>query len=769
MKPWGRVVVAAALATPLVWTSTVAADGEPEPGFGVNGVVIDPIPAAGQDVTIRDVVEIPGGGGLFVAGDRFLATEDASAAFLVKYLPSGSRDPSFGTDGIIRGHNIISMAAFPDGRLLVYTNLAPNANQSFGLAIVSQDGQLVPGPVIPGFLTKLIPRPDGSIIALGDFLPVPGSQQRIVARVITPAGTVDSTFAADVSPVLPRSTFPNGLGVGATLASDGRLVEVISSSGTCILVAFTPGGDLDTSFGTGGAVDTGLAPICQVDRFLDDDSIRVFSNDDAVPANQYSPDGAFLQTLAFPFDDPKLAMEGTGYSYRPQAPSFVVAYDPLGNVDTTFGVNGAAELPAMRVLSVKVLASGDVVAIGEDINQIHTLAIGLISASFGTARQPPAVDTNRFVPVTPTRILDTREGIGAPQGKLPPGGQVELQIAGVAGVPDTDISAVVLNVTATEATQAGFVSAYPSGTRLPLVSNVNLESIGQTAANLVTVKVGANGKVTLFTSGGSQLVADVAGYYTPALSSTDGRLQTAAPERILDTRAGLGAPLAKLPAGGQIDVQITGRGPVPAVGVSAVVLNITGDQATADGFVTAWPTGSAQPVVSNLNLVAGETRPNLAIVPLGAGGKVSLFSSGGANLIADVAGWFTDSTAGDDGIGLFVPITPTRVLDTRHEATAPTTPGSTLDRLIGSTTVVPPHSTVAVAANITMTQSGGPGFVTVWPAGIALPGVSNLNSTHAGQTIPNATIVPLNLDKLALYTQSGAQLIVDINGWYTNF
>jgi hypothetical protein len=301
------------------------------------------------------------------------------------------------------------------------------------------------------------------------------------------------------------------------------------------------------------------------------------------------------------------------------------------------------------------------------------------------------------------------------------------------------------------------------------VSNVNLESIGQTAANLVTVKVGANGKVTLFTSGGSQLVADVAGYYTPAFTSTAGRLQTGAPERILDTRVGLGAPHAKLPAGGQIDVQITGRGPVPAVGVSAVVLNVTGDQASADGFVTAWPTGTLQPIVSNLNLIAGETRPNLAIVPLGSGGKVSLFTSGGADLIADVAGWFTDTTAADVGVGLFVPITPTRVLDTRHELTPPTAPGSALDRLIGSTTVVPPAAAVAVAANITLTQSGGPGFVTAFPAGTPLPGVSNLNSTRAGQTIPNAAIVPLNLDKLSLFTQSGAQLIVDINGWYTNF
>jgi hypothetical protein len=326
-----------------------------------------------------------------------------------------------------------------------------------------------------------------------------------------------------------------------------------------------------------------------------------------------------------------------------------------------------------------------------------------------------------------------------------------------------------LNVTATEAKQAGYVSVYPSGTRRPIVSNLNLDLVGQTAANLVTVGVGANGKVTLFTSGGTHLVADVAGYYTPAVTSTEGRLQTAAPARILDTREGLGAPAAKLGAGQQIDLQVTGRGPVPSSGVSAVVLNVTGAQASLPGFVTVWPAATDRPVVSNLNLSGGDTRANLAIVPVSADGKVSLFTSGGADLVADVAGWFTDSTAPEDSVGLFVPITPTRVLDTRQEPTAPLSPTSSVTRLIGSTSVVPPDSSVAVVANITATESNAAGYITAWPAHTERPLVSNLNTTRAGQTVPNAALVPLDLDELSLFTQTGAQLIVDIDGWYTNF
>jgi hypothetical protein len=376
-------------------------------------------------------------------------------------------------------------------------------------------------------------------------------------------------------------------------------------------------------------------------------------------------------------------------------------------------------------------------------------------------------DTTKFVPVPPKRILDTRDGLGAPARPIGVGGQIDLQVAGVAGLPSSGVAAVILNVTATEAAQAGYVSVYPSGTRRPTVSSLNLEA-GQTAANLVTVKVGTNGKVTLFSSGGTHLIADVAGYYIPAVTSSDGRLQTAGPERILDTRIGLGAAQARVPAGGSIDLHVTGRGSVPTAGVSAVVLNITGDQASADGYVTVWPTGMDRPVVSNLNLVAGETRANLVVVPLGADGQVSLFSSGGTALIADVAGWFTDAAATDNSVGLFVPVIPTRMLDTRQEPTAPTAPDSSFARRIGSTTVVPSNSSLAVVANITVTESGGPGFVTAWPAGITRPLVSNLNTTRAGQTVPNAAIVPLGDDDIALYVQSGAHLIIDINGWYTS-
>jgi hypothetical protein len=90
------------------------------------------------------------------------------------------------------------------------------------------------------------------------------------------------------------------------------------------------------------------------------------------------------------------------------------------------------------------------------------------------------------------------------------------------------------------------------------------------------------------------------------------------------------------------------------------------------GFVTVWPGNTDLPVVSNLNVVAGDTRPNLVIVPLAPDGTIALFTSGRAHLLADVAGWFTDSSAAVTDAGLFVPLSePTRILDTRQYSPTP--------------------------------------------------------------------------------------------------
>ena len=115
------------------------------------------------------------------------------------------------------------------------------------------------------------------------------------------------------------------------------------------------------------------------------------------------------------------------------------------------------------------------------------------------------------------------------------------------------------------------------------------------------------------------------------------------------------------------ELNVTGVGGVPPTGATAVVLNVTVDAPLTSGFITAWPSGEAQPTVSNLNYVAGQTVPNLVTVKVGANGKVNLYNSEGfTSLIADVVGYYTAASAGCPG--RFTAVTPKRVLDTREGA-----------------------------------------------------------------------------------------------------
>ncbi|MCA4132471.1 hypothetical protein [Arthrobacter sp. M4] len=168
-------------------------------------------------------------------------------------------------------------------------------------------------------------------------------------------------------------------------------------------------------------------------------------------------------------------------------------------------------------------------------------------------------------------------------------------------------------------------------------SNVNYAT-GQTAPNLVVVPVGAEGKVTISntSSGTAQVIADVSGYFLPGTAVDPGTFAGLTPTRFLDTRAWSG-PVA---AGGSVSFQVAGVNGVPA-NASAVVVNLTVTETKSYGFLTAFASGAVRPNASIVNYVAGQTVPNLAVVPLGVDGKVRIAntSSGTAQIIADVSGY----------------------------------------------------------------------------------------------------------------------------------
>jgi WD40 repeat protein len=245
-----------------------------------------------------------------------------------------------------------------------------------------------------------------------------------------------------------------------------------------------------------------------------------------------------------------------------------------------------------------------------------------------------------FTSVTPTRLLDTRAN-PSPLGALQ---SLSLPVAGQGPVPPAGVSAVALNVTVVAPTSAGYITVWGNGANRPEVSNLNFVA-GQTVPNLVIAPVASDGTVQLYNGsyGSVQLIVDVSGYFlggTPA----GGGLVSLSPARLLDTRDGTGLPYSKPAAVGplkSLTLQVGGVGSVPSSGVSAVVLNVTAVAPTAPGYITVWGDGVSPPVASNLNFTAGQTVPNLVVVPVSSDGTVHFYngSGGTVQLIADIFGY----------------------------------------------------------------------------------------------------------------------------------
>lgn len=247
-----------------------------------------------------------------------------------------------------------------------------------------------------------------------------------------------------------------------------------------------------------------------------------------------------------------------------------------------------------------------------------------------------------FVPLVPARLLDTRTtGSRAP---VTGGTELDVAVAGHGGVPASGADTVVFNLTVTQPVNFGHVTVWPAGGAQPNASSINFVQ-GQTIANLVISKIGANGSVALSPSATTHIVADVAGWF-PAGSE----LTAITPARLLDTRPGMSTVDGQFAGGGsigpasQIPLKVTGRAGIPSSGVGAVVLNVIAVQPTALSFLTIWPTGSTQPNASNLNFVAGDIVANLVVAKVGANGQVSIYNQAGTtNVVADVVGWFAPS------------------------------------------------------------------------------------------------------------------------------
>jgi len=323
------------------------------------------------------------------------------------------------------------------------------------------------------------------------------------------------------------------------------------------------------------------------------------------------------------------------------------------------------------------------------------------------------------------------------------------------------------NQTATTYTDpVHFTSTDPAAT-LPADSTLT-NGVGTFSASLVTP-----GTVSLKASDLlSSTITGTSGDIVVSSSTAGLHFVAMPPCRVVDTRdatkpAGFGPP--SLSANGTRSFAIpSGPCGIPST-AQAYSLNVTVVPQGTLGYLTVWPTGQSQPLVSTLNSIDGEVKANAAIVPAGTGGAVSVFATNNTDLVLDVNGYFEPNTSG--GLA-FYPMPPCRLVDTRPGAPSSIITGTlaagsnTTLPILSSTSCHVPSTAQAYSMNFTLVPPGPVGYLTVYPTGESRPVVSTMNDP-TGTVEANAGIAPAGSGgDIEVYVTDTTDLVVDINGYF---
>ena len=451
--------------------------------------------------------------------------------------------------------------------------------------------------------------------------------------------------------------------------------------------------------------------------------------------------------------------------------------DTLPSVFTAASINGAGWACTLSPVSC---TRSDSLAAGTSYPTITVLVnvasvvsspvLNIASVSGGgspSALSSDSIEVNsppvalRFIPVTPCRVVDTRNATSAFGGPILSGGAARTFTipAGSCGIPST-AQAYSLNLAVVPPGPLGFVTVWPAGQSRPQTSNLNSLD-GRIKSNAVIASAGTAGAISVYASDATHVVLDINGYFVPATDPNGLAFYPVTPCRIADTR-NTNAPLAG-PAlvGGQtrtFPVQSSTCN-IPA-NARAYSLNFTAVPRGAMGFLAAWPTGQPQPLVSSLNALTGAVTANAAIVPAGTAGSIDLYASDTTDLVIDINGYFAPAAAG--GLSLYN-VAPCRVLDTRTSGFVQFS-GIMNVNVPGSGCGIPMAAQAFVFSAVVV-PPGGLGFLTLWPQAQPQPYVSTLNAAD-GAITSNLAIVPAAVGgSISAYASATTHLILDLFGY----
>lgn len=384
--------------------------------------------------------------------------------------------------------------------------------------------------------------------------------------------------------------------------------------------------------------------------------------------------------------------------------------------------------------------------------------LGSVSVIAGAGANPL-----QFVPVPPCRVVDTRQAQG-PYGApyLSGGNSRSFAISlGDCNIP-TAATAYSLNVTVVPLTGSlGYLTIWPTAETQPVVSTLNSPD-GRVKANAAIVPAGAGGAVTVYVTDATDVILDINGFFqSPSAQTLE--FYPVPLCRVFDTRGPngiFGGPY--LYGGLERDFPILESNCQIPPNALAYSMNFTvtpvGNHPL--GYLTVWPFGSAQPVVSTLNNPTATIVANAAIVPVGAGGEIAVYADQNTNLIGDINGYFA---APATGWSLY-PLAPCRVIDTRSSGGAFSGERNPPVNVAGSPCGMPATAQEYVF-NATVVPVGSLGYLTLWADGDSMPGVSTLNASD-GKIASNMAILG-NLDGATdAYAYGTTQLILDIASYF---
>ena len=448
-------------------------------------------------------------------------------------------------------------------------------------------------------------------------------------------------------------------------------------------------------------------------------------------------------------------------------------YIPAEIDNTVTVINGGS-------LSTQTLTVGgepSTTAVDEQTNRIYVVnrcgSLPWCSMYFGTdgtvsvieGAPPPAL---QFVPVTPCRLVDTRPPNGGGPIRSGTAQSFALPQEGACGsnIP-ASAAAYSLNVTVVPHWKLGYLTVWPTGVPQPTASLMNSLD-GRVKANAAIVAAGSNQAVSVFVTDTSDVVLDINGYFTTLPNPNALAFYPLTPCRVADTRdphkpAGLGPP--SLSAGVQRDLPILNAATcnIPNT-AQAYSMNFTVVPQTTLGYLTVWPTGENQPVISTLNDQTGTVLANAAIVPAGTGGDIDAYATNNTDLIIDINGYFAPPGLG--GLSLYSTVV-CRVLDTRSQnGGAGPFSGTLVGNVEGSTCTVS-NQAQSYVFNATVVPQGSLGYLTLWPDGGQQPVVSTLNAADGALT-SNMAIVPAGTaGKIDAYAANGiTNLLLDISSYF---